>query len=315
MAKVKTEINIGDLVYVKGWGFFGEVIAKYNKDIVLALFIPDNNSPNGFKFHHYESMSTYKNDVIVGQENVLAYFKEELSISKQKLDALKPVSNETMEANKEKIQKLTNHNNAMTSELASIYQRQANPETQTKSRQSQIAHIEKAIRKNQRRIRFLQTNGSCDRKCLQIMKHSSFCQEQLDMFALFANSREEKLAKPKKAIRVTERRIKKELDKIISENYSTVDQLNKAKNHGIYEFELDGLPLSLGISFEDLEEIDGVFIFNVFVKEEYINIPGQAILDNGQFVGVDWDGSVTSSKAVLEEIVKACNYGLSILNR
>lgn len=60
------------------------------------------------------------------------------------------------------------------------------------------------------------------------------------------------------------------------------------RNKGIYEFyEEDGI--SIGISFEDLEKYDGikyegVYVFNLFHGDEYINIDGEYYKTNNTFV-------------------------------
>lgn len=51
------------------------------------------------------------------------------------------------------------------------------------------------------------------------------------------------------------------------------------KNSGIVEFYAEGNK-SIGVSFEDIEEEKDVFIYNIFVNGEYINIPGYGTLKN-----------------------------------
>lgn len=52
------------------------------------------------------------------------------------------------------------------------------------------------------------------------------------------------------------------------------------KNSGIFEFCEDSGKRSLGVSYEDSEDNKEVYIFNIFVGEEYINISGAGTKEN-----------------------------------
>lgn len=67
----------------------------------------------------------------------------------------------------------------------------------------------------------------------------------------------------------------------------TPDFLNNLKkNNGINEFYSED-NLSIGISFEDVDEYENVYIFNLFCKDEYINIEGVYQKQNNEFVNID----------------------------
>lgn len=68
-----------------------------------------------------------------------------------------------------------------------------------------------------------------------------------------------------------------DLIEIIDKNLPTSTVLEK--NSGIVEFYVEGNK-SIGVSFEDIEEEKDVFIYNIFVNGEYINIPGYGTLKN-----------------------------------
>lgn len=66
--------------------------------------------------------------------------------------------------------------------------------------------------------------------------------------------------------------------KIIMENVS-FSQLEK--NKGIYEFYNDNeSEKSLGISYEDIDDKRDVYIYNIFIDSEYINISGEGTKEN-----------------------------------
>lgn len=60
-----------------------------------------------------------------------------------------------------------------------------------------------------------------------------------------------------------------DLAEIIDKNFPSSFE----KNNGIVEFYTEENK-SIGVSFEDIEEEKDVFIYNIFVNGEYINIPG-----------------------------------------
>lgn len=69
------------------------------------------------------------------------------------------------------------------------------------------------------------------------------------------------------------------------------------KDSGIFEFYSDGR-LSIGISYEDIEKYEGellrdVYIFNVFIDGEYVNIEGEFVRDK--------DGNLVDSAGLLED--------------
>lgn len=66
--------------------------------------------------------------------------------------------------------------------------------------------------------------------------------------------------------------------KIIMESVS-FSQLEK--NKGIYEFYNDNeSEKSLGISYEDIDDKRDVYIYNIFIDSEYINISGEGTKEN-----------------------------------
>lgn len=46
------------------------------------------------------------------------------------------------------------------------------------------------------------------------------------------------------------------------------------KNKGIYEFHIEG-GISLGESYEDIDDKKDIYIYNIFIGSEYINICGE----------------------------------------
>lgn len=53
------------------------------------------------------------------------------------------------------------------------------------------------------------------------------------------------------------------------------------KNRGIYEFYNDNeSEKSLGISYEDIDDKKDVYIYNIFIGSEYINISGEGTKKN-----------------------------------
>lgn len=60
-------------------------------------------------------------------------------------------------------------------------------------------------------------------------------------------------------------------------------------NYGIYEFHLEG-DKSIGISYENIEG-NFVYIFNIFLDDEYINICGEfeCIYDAVETVTEEWN--------------------------
>lgn len=60
------------------------------------------------------------------------------------------------------------------------------------------------------------------------------------------------------------------------------DRLARMKNKGIYEFFPYGLltKKSIGISYEDIDDEKDVYIYNIFVGDEYINISNRGTKDN-----------------------------------
>lgn len=51
------------------------------------------------------------------------------------------------------------------------------------------------------------------------------------------------------------------------------------KNKGIYEFIIENNK-SIGISYEDIDDKKDVFIYNLFVNNEYVNINGEGTKEN-----------------------------------
>lgn len=68
--------------------------------------------------------------------------------------------------------------------------------------------------------------------------------------------------------------------------------LELEKNSGIYELYVDGR-ISIGVSYEDIEKFEGewlkdVYVFNLFVDGEYVNIEGEYVRDqDGNMKGAD----------------------------
>lgn len=53
------------------------------------------------------------------------------------------------------------------------------------------------------------------------------------------------------------------------------------KNRGIYEFYNDNeSEKSLGISYEDIDDKKDVYIYNIFIGSEYVNISGEGTKEN-----------------------------------
>lgn len=58
-----------------------------------------------------------------------------------------------------------------------------------------------------------------------------------------------------------------------------IDFKQLVKNHGIYEFRISD-KISLGISYEDIDNLTDIYIYNLFYGNEYINISGYATIDD-----------------------------------
>ena len=52
------------------------------------------------------------------------------------------------------------------------------------------------------------------------------------------------------------------------------------KNQGITEFYVDANEISIGVSYEDIDELNDIYIYNLFYKDEYINISGYGTIEN-----------------------------------
>lgn len=71
----------------------------------------------------------------------------------------------------------------------------------------------------------------------------------------------------------------------------TIPRMNLDKNKGICEFYMDG-DMSIGVSYEDLKQYQGVvfkdvYIFNIFLGDEYINIEGEYQWKDNQFEALE----------------------------
>lgn len=51
------------------------------------------------------------------------------------------------------------------------------------------------------------------------------------------------------------------------------------KNKGIFEFHEENSK-SLGVSYEDIDDKKDVYIYNIFLGEEYLNICGEGTMEN-----------------------------------
>lgn len=66
------------------------------------------------------------------------------------------------------------------------------------------------------------------------------------------------------------------------------------KNSGIYEFNMVG-DKSLGISYEDLEDLEAAYVYNIFLGDQYANVSTRGTVDN------------PTPDELLEELVKEWN--------
>lgn len=81
------------------------------------------------------------------------------------------------------------------------------------------------------------------------------------------------------------------------------------KNQGITEFCVEDNEISIGVSYEDIDELNDIYIYNLFYKDEYINISGYGTIENRlpefiiQELTASWN-SLTASQSYSENDVK-----------
>lgn len=52
------------------------------------------------------------------------------------------------------------------------------------------------------------------------------------------------------------------------------------KNQGITEIYVEANEISIGVSYEDIDKLNDIYIYNLFYKDEYINILGYGTIEN-----------------------------------
>ena len=69
---------------------------------------------------------------------------------------------------------------------------------------------------------------------------------------------------------------KDEMKQIVME---TVPFSKLKRSEGIYEFNMVG-DKSLGISYEDLEDLEAAYVCNIFLGDQYVNVSTRGTVDN-----------------------------------
>ena len=81
------------------------------------------------------------------------------------------------------------------------------------------------------------------------------------------------------------------------------------KNQGITEINVEDNEIFIGVSHEDIDELNDIYIYNLFYKDEYINISGYGTIENRlpefivQELTTSWN-SLTDSQSYSENDVK-----------